>query len=481
MTTVINIMVGNAAETQSRRVPAQELARLITGWASTDDTQRVGLADSLADAIRETIVSGALSDGAKLPAQRPLAIELGVSRGTVAAAFDILVAQEYCVAATGSGTRVRRRNHGHAGWTSYSRVSTTTSHTPALDLRSSALTGLDLVAEAWGEFDRDSLGSLLRTDGYFPSGLTVLREAIATRLSVDGTPTAPEQILVTAGAQQALWLVAHVLTGPGDKVLLEDPSYRGALEAFADAGARLIGVPMENGAVNPHALAGLMRHRPRLLYCQTGIHNPTGSGMSVGHRQELAAQLTSLGLLAVEDCCSADLTLDGPTAAPGLAALMDPDDIISIGTLSKLFWGGLRIGWIRTGERMIRRLTTAKKALDLSCPVPEQLLATALIERVPEARRLRRAQLQLSYSELSEFLTINFPQWRWERPRGGSGLWIDIGSDANAFAARAAAHGVTFTIGSTFSPHDRFGSFIRLPLGRDSGSVEAALSLLTPK
>ena len=122
---------------------------------------------------------------------------------------------------------------------------------------------------------------------------------IADQMTRDGLPTTPQQVLVTAGAQQATWLVVSSLVGAGDLVLVEEPTYRGALEAVREANARLRGIPMRAGGLVPEQVGAALRARPRLLYCQTGIHNPTGRTMAAGTRRELAGIINENGLVTV--------------------------------------------------------------------------------------------------------------------------------------------------------------------------------------
>jgi DNA-binding transcriptional MocR family regulator len=336
--------------------------------------------------------------------------------------------------------------------------------TPILDLSSGALPGLPMVEAAITGIDPALIAAEVRTDGYHPAGLPCLRTAIARRYTEDGLPTGENQILVTAGSQQAVWLVAHGLVGPGDEVVVEEPTYRGALEAFRAAGARPISVPVGVDGLDVAHLERTLRSRePRLLYCQPNVHNPFGTSMPSAARKALADVVGRYGVLTVEDTCNVDLLLDGGRSRPLLAKDAPADRMLSIGTASKLFWGGLRVGWIRADPAMIFRLTEAKKAADIGCAVLDQLAVADLLTRVPQARRERGAQLRAGLDAAIAVLTERRPDWRWVIPHGGTGLWVDTGADAVALVERARRCGVRLSAGPAFSAFGAFRRHIRLP------------------
>lgn len=150
-----------------------------------------------------------------------------------------------------------------------------------------------------------------------------------------------------------------------------------------------------------------LRRAPAMFYCQTSIRNPTGLTMAPGHRKALAALLDHHGVPVVEDCCSYDLTASG-LPAPMLAGEMSDDLVLTIGTLSKLFWGGLRIGWLRASSTRIRQLIERRKAEDLASPISTQVVATNLMTHVGEARQERRALLQAGRGQHVRLLATCF-------------------------------------------------------------------------
>ncbi|MDO8119853.1 PLP-dependent aminotransferase family protein [Isoptericola sp. b490] len=453
-------------------IAASELSRLLGAWATGDGTLSRDLAASLVELIR----AGLIPPGAGLPAQRALAGALTVSRGTVTAAYEALAAEGYLATDRGSGSRVRSAHHWLHRELSGRFFSFTNAPGDVVDLSTGALPASPVTYDVLARPVTDRIGSYLVTDGYFPAGLPALRQAIADRFTADGTPTSPEEILVTSGAQEATWLAITGLAGPGDLVLTEEPTYRGALEALRGAGARVEGMPMVDGGLDPTRVRRAAARSPELLYCQTSIHNPTGRTMTAAARHALADVINSTGLATIEDACSADLTLAGHGAAPTLARLVDPALLVTIGSASKLFWGGIRIGWIRAAPERIHGLVELRKPVDLATSVVDQLLAVDLIGHTEVARHQRRAMLTEALAGATATLHEVAPDWTWEPIAGGSGLWVDTGDDAVALVERAKRAGVKLVAGPGFSTYGGYGDHLRLPVWHDPDVLRTALA-----
>ncbi|MFG3259731.1 PLP-dependent aminotransferase family protein [Streptomyces sp. NPDC048172] len=486
-----------------RRLTPSQLSRLLTGWSADGDGPHGAEAGGdgslparLAGALRELAERGDVPAGTVLPSQRALAAVLGVSRSTVTAAYGELEAQGWLESRQGSGSRLRgtplTREHGAEGRLASFDERHGDPGADAVDLSSGALPGIAAVDTAIDELSAEELGPLLRADGYLPYGLPALREALADAYAQAGTPTRPDQILVTAGSQQAVWLLAQALVDPGDTVITENPTYRGALEALRSRGARLVPLPDDGTGTRkgpgPETRggpeAGLLRSvRPRLVYLQPTAHNPTGRSLTPAGRRAWAALLTRLageqGLFTVEDTACAELTLDGDAAPVPLASLLPSASTATVGTLSKLFWGGLRVGWIRAAPPLVRRLAGIKKSVDLSGPVLDQVLAVRLLARMPAARAQRRGALRERLADAEELLRKHAPDWEWERPSGGPALWVRVpGADAEATVHLARRRGVLAVPGPAFSPVDGFRDRLRLPYAHDPAVLERALPVL---
>ncbi|WP_406055924.1 PLP-dependent aminotransferase family protein [Streptomyces sp. NBC_01077] len=512
------------------RIASTRLSRLLTGWSSEGPGP---LPRRLADALRELAERGDVAGGTVLPSQRELALVLGVSRSTVTAAYGLLESEGWLESVRGSGSRLRGSGAVDGYVTEGRLVSfdarSRTAAAGTADLSSGALPGLGAVGMAVGALTCGDLGALLEDDGYHPYGIPALREGIAAYYRAAGVPTEAGQILVTSGSQQAVWLVAQALVDPGDTVLVENPTYRGALEALRARGARLVPVGGDGpgggaAGADAAALRRLCTHgRPRLVYLQPTAHNPTGRSLDGAARREWQRVLADQELFAVEDTACAELTLgdaprgtagpdgaapegaasgkSGPDAATSNKAAPDPvasghaahdgaapvplvaelpmGSSVTVGTLSKLFWGGLRVGWVRSSPQVVARLAKIKTSVDLSCSVVDQLVAVRLLDRLPEARARRRSELRGRRDAAEALLRGKAPHWEWTRPAGGPALWVKVpGTDTEALAQLARRHGVSVVPGPAFSPVDGFRDRLRLPYGHGTDALAAALPTL---
>jgi DNA-binding transcriptional MocR family regulator len=384
------------------RLDAAALARLLGSWTRPDAT----LPTALAAAITDLLASGVLADGTVLPSQRTLSQAVGTARATVTEAYELLRASGRLVSRAGSGARlVAPRSAFPAGLHTDGRLASFTGHAPdGVDLSSGALPGLPFIAEAVTRLDLPELRAELERDGYHPAGHPRLRAAIAAQFDADGLPTDPAQVLVTSGSQQALWLLAQATLQPGDGVVVEEPTYRGALEVFRARGAALSSVPVRADGPDLDLLRHALDRGPRLLYCQPVAHNPTGLTVGTAVRRALAGQLADRDVLVVEDASSADLVLDDRGVRPFLAAALAPERAVVVGTASKLLWGGLRIGWVRAPLPLVARLTAVRRAVDLGSAVIEQLLTADLVAGTDRARTERSRVLRARLADTEELL-----------------------------------------------------------------------------
>jgi DNA-binding transcriptional MocR family regulator len=451
------------------RVAAATLSRLLDGWAKTpDETLYLRLAEAMTDLIR----SNTLPDGTVLPSQRSLAEALGIARGTVTRVYETLAAEDLIEARQGTGSRIRARGAINSLPGDGRLVTYTGHHGTEIDLTSGALPGLPIVADAFAAIDHAVLAAEVATDGYHPKGIQSLREAVADRYTRDGLPTEPDQILITSGAQHAVWLIAHALVSSGDEVIVEEPTYRGALEAFRHAGARLVSVPLRAQGLDLDHLRRRLEHRPpRLLYCQPSVHNPTGIALSRSRHRELAELTARFGVTVVDDTSFADLALsDVPPPLPGA---------MLVGTASKLFWGGLRVGWIRTTPELVDRLVALRRAADLATPVADQMVTASLLAGTSEARALRATSLRACLAETEAVLREHRPTWSWQRPAGGTGLWIDTGANAVTLVEHARRRGVRLVAGPAFSAFNGYAQHVRIPYWHQANTIAEALDRIT--
>jgi DNA-binding transcriptional MocR family regulator len=440
----------------------------------------------LAEAVRAAIERGDLPAGTRLPAQRMLAHWLEVSRTTVVLAYEALAAEEWLEGRQGSGTTVRRSparpiapRGGAAAALSTRNVvfRGLVQRTGAeIEFLGAHLDGLPAIFEQVLDEARPDLAKLLRGHGYTPLGLPELRAAIASHLERVGLPTRPEQVLVTSGAQQAIALIAHLLIENGDAVVLEDPTYPGAIDAFTSFGARLTGVPLESGGIPAEALreavAGVS---PRLIYLIPTCHNPTGLVLGEAARREIVRSVQGSGAVVVDDMTLADLTLE-PRVPPPLAAFARDLTVLTVGSLSKLFWGGLRVGWVRGPEPLIAQLARLKAVSDLSGSLVSQAIAARVLARSAELTTLRRRQVRTRLDHAARLLAKHLPDWTYRRPAGGLSLWIRLpAGDATELATIALRGGVAIVPGGVNSPEGRWADHIRLPFVADPETMEEGL------
>ncbi|MFV2172748.1 PLP-dependent aminotransferase family protein [Actinomadura sp. LOL_016] len=458
--------------------PAARIARLLQGWENAPGQ----LGGRLSAAIADLIEHGDIGAGDRLPSERGLAAALSVSRGTVAEAYARLREDGWISSRAGSGSFASAERGGDAiAVPGDARLSTFGGRTREhVDLSSGAPGGLPMVARAMAGLDADLVADLVAGDGYHVQGLADLRRALGTYYADLGVPTEAEQILVTSGSQQALKLIAEALVGPDDTVVVEDPSYRGALDVFRSRRARLVPVPVESDGPDLRVLERVVEHlRPRLVYLLPAAHNPTGSVVSRHKARRLAEILGHHGTLLVEDGSPADLVFAPEGPPPPVGAALDPAQWIAVGSASKVFWGGLRVGWIRADEAMVQSLARTKAVEDLGSSVIGQLLTADCLREVAAARAARRAQLGAGLRTAVETLQVRAPEWSWTEPAGGSALWVRLpGTDTTAFAQVARRNGISIVPGPVFSSVDGFQDHLRIPFWREPDELEAGLARL---
>ncbi|GAB2601329.1 aminotransferase-like domain-containing protein [Kribbella endophytica] len=434
-----------------------------------------GLYRRLADALAALMGSTELPVGAKLPAERRLAEALAVSRSTVVAAYDELRARGLVESRRGSGTTVARsasRGRSTAdkrmpigyGESLFHRI--TVGPGDVISMTYAVDPGIpDLSAEV-EDLARTDLPTLLQDVGYHPRGIEPLRQRIAEHFEQSGLPTSPDEIVVTSGAHQAIALVTQMYLRTGAAVVIEQPSWPGCFDLFGAAGGRVVGVPLDDAGIRPDLLtAALKEHQPAFLFVMPTFHNPTGRLMSPARRRQVAEIAGRYGVVVVEDNAYSAGDPAGPEIPPPLAAFAPGNaEVLTIGSVSKAVWGGLRIGWIRAPRPLADRLARHKALADLGSPVIDQALTARLLPRLADVTAERARLATGRRGHIGELLRDRLPEWSWEEPAGGSALWVRLpDTDARVFAQIALRHGVEVVAGHAMDPTGDHDNYLRLP------------------
>jgi DNA-binding transcriptional MocR family regulator len=277
-------------------------------------------------------------------------------------------------------------------------------------------------------------------------------------------------------------LIGSLFLQKGDTVLIEDPCYFGALEAFRLAGARIETMPVGPRGIDPAAFRhSVTASNARLVYLTPTFQNPTGAVMPARAREEVVGVAAQRNVALIDDRTLADIELDSPPQPiPGPLATWDQQSsVLTIGSLGKLMWAGLRIGWIRATRHHIERLVRIKMACDLGTPLLTQALAARMLALHAEAKSLRRAELSMKRDIVASILRERLPQWRFDLPSGGLFLWVTLPEgDARELAQVAMRHGLVLLPGSNMSPEQRHIGVLRIPFLLDEAELREGMERL---
>ena len=423
----------------------------------------------IADGIRAAVADGRVMHGMRLPGERELAPELGVSRTTVTKAYAVLTERGFAQARQGSGTTVvlpgGRPDEGDA---------------EPLDDRPADPNLLNLVQAAppatpglQAAFEKglEQLPRFTTGRGYYSLGIPSLRAAIAQRFTERGVPTDTDQIVVTAGASSAVGVALTALTEPRSAVVLESPGYPNTVQAVRGTGRRAVGVPVGDLAALDDALA-----RVKTALVVLDFQNPTGALASDEHRERLAHIWKRRGTTAIVDETLVETWLDDEPDVRPMAA--HHPGVITIGSASKTHWGGMRLGWIRAPRQLLGALSAARRSFDLGSPVLEQLALDELLRTRPGLHPEVRRMLRGSRDRLWKF-GIGCG-WQAARPHGGLSIWWRLPlSRATALVAAAEREGLLMLPGGAFAVDGRgLDSFLRTPFTLRPEEIDRVLPAL---
>lgn len=297
------------------------------------------------------------------------------------------------------------------------------------------------------------------TDGYAP-----LRAWVADSLSIDGARILPEQVLMVSGSQQGLDLLGKVLIDEGSKVLVETPSYLGALQAFSVYGPEFASIPGDEGGLIPEKVAEIGKDA-RLLYALPNFQNPTGRTLSLARRQALVETCARLGLPLIEDDPYGALSYNGDPLPKMLT--MNPGGVIHMGSFSKVLTPGIRLGYVVAPIPLVQKLEQAKQAADLHTAQLTQMVVYEAVkdgflqEHIPTIRHLYSDQCQVMLEALKTYFPAGIS---WTKPEGGMFIWVTLPEhiDTMQLLAEAVAEKVAFVPGAPFYANNPQSNTLRL-------------------
>jgi DNA-binding transcriptional MocR family regulator len=453
------------------RISARQLAQSLGTWRRHGS--RHGAAD-LAAGVRFLVLDGRLPAGTGLPAERELAAALDVSRTMVAGALDRLRADGLVVSRRGAGSWTAVPQGATAGRTP------TDGGAQVIDFARAVPSAMPGIAEV-AQTVLPRLATELGGHGHYEQGLPELRERIAERYTERGLPTTPDEVLVTNGAHHGLALALRLLVGPGDRVLIEQPTYPNAIEAIHAAHALPVPVAMTDDGWDLEGIEATLRQvGPRLAYLLLDFQNPTGHQLDAEGRERLAAALRRTRTPVVVDETQVELDLRAkPAALPPLGAFAG-DLVLATGSAGKSHWGGLRMGWVRASADIVNRLLAIRRGLDLGSPVFEQLLLAGLLAEGQGPLRERRALLATQRDALVAAVRQECPDWAFRVPDGGLSLWCRLPKPVSTrIAAVAQNFGVRVVPGSFFAPTGGLERWLRLPYTRPVDDLREAAHRLS--
>ncbi len=465
----------------------------IQGLIQLDRTRGIPLYKQIHQALREAILSGALAEGTRLPTERALARELEINRTTVMNAYNELASEGLVEGHVGRGTMVKRSYYDAdeqveeemPSWLFGIAANEEVQPGPdtlAVDEIVSMSEQREIIsfgpaAPSRDLFPAETLSEIL-VDGlanerqslldYCPvEGLQSLRRGIAARMRKQGIAIDLQNILILSGSTQGIGLISRMLLHAGDEVVVEIPTYLGALQTFRALGARVIGVPLDNDGMRIDLLESILTRRsPRLIYTQPNFHNPTGVVMSPERRRRLLLLARRYQVPIVEDDAYGDIYFEGKRPQP-LKALDTHGHVLYISTFSKILAPGLRVAWLAAPRPMIERLSLHKQIFDLNTGAIGQWAVAEFLHRGLLDEHL--AMLRQSYAKkrdrMLEAINTYWPSdVRVNHPLGGFHLWCRLPGDVRArvLLREAAQKQVTFVIGEPFHIDGGGHQYIRL-------------------
>ena len=456
-----------------------------------DRNTRTPIYTQIRNQLRAMIFNGSLPAGSLLPPERKLAESLGVNRSTVLTAYRELKADGLADSHVGKGTIVLSAmtevSEMHSEFEQplymqyFSQTSERTSDPFLRDLLEMANRN-DVISFAAGisAIETDPVEAfeglekeLLEQPGHAAlkhtptEGFWSLRERISDLMQKRGINSPPEEILVLSGSQQGIEIAARVFIDPGDVVIVEEPSFFSALQIFNTAGARIVGVPVDEQGMRVDILEQLLqRYKPKLIYTMPTYQNPSGISMSLERRKKLLELAYRKKILIMEDDPYGEITYEG-VKKPTLKELDQYGYVIYLSTFSKILFPGIRIGWMAAPKPIIHRFAMFKQLQDLHANsisqwIVERFLVSGRFEghvkKLCDEYRIKRDIM------LDALLEKPVDGMEWVKPSGGFYVWCKLpeGIPHMTLLVNASEKGVTYIPGTAFYLNGRGGQYMRL-------------------
>jgi DNA-binding transcriptional MocR family regulator len=452
-----------------------------------DKQSDIPLYQQIANYIQKRIAYGEYPPGTILPPERTLAKELGVNRGTVVTAYDVLYSNGMIERIKGSGTKVLSDVWGLTrsripNWDLYVERGSFLPNLPLFQHIRKEIHGKDLINFASGELAQDlmpydifkdimSKNEFKQSLSYeHPQGNLGLRNEIVNHLKeYRNIKCSSQSILITSGAQQALHLVTQCLLNRGDAIAYEDPSYAHSLPIFRSAGLKTHKLPVGRNGIDPEDILYLyQKYKIKMVFLNPIFQNPTGSLLSLENRKRVLEISKEIGIPIIEDDPYSLISFSDDLNTSTLKSLDPGGNVLYISSFSKIAASGLRIGWIVGPDNVIHRLADAKQQIDFGHSILPQWLAaeflhsdsfgSILLELKQKLIEKRDTLITILEEEMDEYLSFHIPE-------GGIHLWCQLKIEVNEYQLleEALRNGVAFVPGSLLGTKK---GCIRLTYGR---------------
>ncbi|MDE0801787.1 MAG: PLP-dependent aminotransferase family protein [Acidimicrobiales bacterium] len=455
---------------------ARALIGVIGDWSSGAGP----LYRQLADAISDAIERGDLPPGTRLPAERSLADALPASRGTVVSAFGLLAQSGSVLRRRGSGTTVAGESSTpRPGLAAGVRARQLTGRVlqpgGGIQLGLSVMEDVSALPSAAFDVDRSTVARAGGRHGYAPLGISPLRDRVAELLTARGVPTVVEEVAITLGAQHGIALAAEAVAESGATVAVEDPTYPGAIDVYSRAGLAFAAVRTDGAGPDPASLRrALQRHGGSLVHLAPQCASPTGVVTVSARREEITNALADADAWLVED---AALEFLAPPEQHGYLAADRPERTLVVGSTSKVFWGGLRVGWLRGPRRVIERIGRIRAAHDLGSSIAPQVTALRLLDDLETIAEARREESAARREHLRSRLIAGLPGVSIHESDGGLSLWVSV-PDGDALVRSAAKQGLDILPGRVCSVSDEQRDRVRISAWAPLGILDEAAERL---